>query len=613
MSFKFISDTFSVARDADHFVQLKTLKSPKSADQIWIAIEVVGDSRYARSVTQNIIDTIEESYFSPSDLGAYERFEQALKEVNIIIKNLKEKRKNFGDINAIVAAFSDGELHLTQSRNAEAYLIRRNKFSMISEGLSSRSNELFVNIASGEISPDDKLIFSTTRLLRLATHSQIAQLFKDGVAEAAEGIRELTSQDENLSLGVMTIHTKLITSHAGEPADRKKSAWLLAIKQKFNDWFGAMPERLNMGRFNLHKKNILIALAAVIGVLFLSVSFLMSSQRNKAIREEYRMKIEALNQDLNVANTKGYANDKEGANVILAKIEEEARGVLDSGYYRAETLDLIDKVQEARDNINNTDRLKKLAPYVDLTVKKEDIKSIGITSLNDNFFVYEFNRFYEIILDQVLEPRVIDETEAVIAATAIEDQDVLAFLTRSGRVIEYENGRVGFANTADQVWKSGVDIKSFGRNIYILNPDENQIYKYSRNRSSYSNANAYSKGADLSGALSMAIDGSVYVLKEGGNIIRIYKGKQEQFRLEDAAVDLSESTRIFTTTELENLYLLDPVNKRVVILTKSDSGISRYYGQLVFEDLENIKDFYVEKNESKLYLLTDKEVYKVDI
>lgn len=51
----------------------------------------------------------------------------------------------------------------------------------------------------------------------------------------------------------------------------------------------------------------------------------------------------------------------------------------------------------------------------------------------------------------------------------------------------------------------------------------------------------------------------------------------------------------------------------MVIVTKSDSGNSRYYGEVVFEDFDNVAGIYVEKNENKMHVLTDKEIYKIDI
>lgn len=614
MSFKFITDTFSVARDSDHFLQIKTLKKPNTEDQVYMAIEIIGDSKYARATSQGIIDTIDEEFFVKSELNVYERFERALKEVNIIIKTLKEKRKkSFGQINAIIAVFSSNELHLTQCNSAEAYLIRNNKFSMISEGLGDKSDDLFANIASGELRSEDKLIFSTARLLRLATHSQIVQAFSEGVAEAVETMRELSMTDDALSIGVIAIYTKMIQKPNSKPEQIIQNKFWIEFKKIAGTAIDFLMEKMGK-KESVNKKNILIAIGAAIVILVLSISFLMNSQRDKAIREEYRLKIVDLYSQLQTANTKSYANNKEGANTILDKVEKDSRDILTANYFRAEALALLEKIQETRDTINNTNRLKKVSPYVDLSKKSSDVKAIGMLSLDDNLFVYEFNKLYKIILDQVLDPKSIDNTEVVFTGTAMEDQDVLVFLTKSGRVVEYDDGQIRFASTADQKWQTGVDIDSYGKNIYILSPVNNQIYKYSRLREKYSNGSEYNSDADLKDAISMTIDGNVYVLKKGGTIVKIYKSKQEAFKIENLAVSLSDATQIFTSQKLENLYVLDPKNKRVVILDKNKNGLNaRYYGQVVFDKLNNIRAISVSDDEKTLYILTDTEVYKTDI
>ena len=85
MFFKLIADTFSVARDSEHFIQLKALKKPKTEDQVWVALEIVGDGKFARATAQSILETLEAVFFDHLELNAYERFEAALKETNLII------------------------------------------------------------------------------------------------------------------------------------------------------------------------------------------------------------------------------------------------------------------------------------------------------------------------------------------------------------------------------------------------------------------------------------------------------------------------------------------------------------------------------------------------
>ena len=235
MSFKILADTFSVARDSSHFVQLKTLKSPRTEDQIWVAFKIEGDTKYARSTMQSMIDTLDEVFFDNLDVDVYERLENALKEVNLTYKTLKEKRgaKSVGSISAIIAVFSGNELHLTQSADAEAYLIRKGKLSLISEGLASKSEDLFVNIASGELLPEDKILFSTSRLLRLATHNQLAQMCSERITEALDSIRELILSDSELSIGVTCISTKLPHRATASKAKRKGENKFLAMAGQY--------------------------------------------------------------------------------------------------------------------------------------------------------------------------------------------------------------------------------------------------------------------------------------------------------------------------------------------------------------------------------------------
>ena len=629
MPFKIIADTFSVSRDADHFLLLKTLKKPRTEDQVWLTIEIVDNSKYARATAQSIIDTMEGVFFDNSEQDAYERFENALKEINLVYKNIQEKKgaKAVGVISAIIGVLSGDTLHITQSKTAEAYLIRKGRLSMISEGLTGKSDDLFVNIASGELLPEDKAIFATSRLLRLATQSQIVQIMADGVTEALDSVRDLVLSDTELSIGVTCLHVKLpqrapvavadVADKFGPYLDKAKEIWrkLAAVIhwQKIVD-FVSEKTGLKLKTKPLNRNKILIAILGAILLLIISVSFLMDSSRNGALREEYRLRIEAMNQDLHTANTKGYANDKETANAILDKVEKESRDILGTNYFRAEALALLEKVQQTRDSINNTVRLSEAKPFADLSVKKPNVSAVGIASLDDNFYVYEYNTLFQIILNQVLDPKTIDETEVVVSATAMEDFGLIAFLTQSGRIIEYEGGQFRFAATEDANWQPGVDLAAYGKYLYLLSPAKNQIFKYTRLRANYSAATEYNVDADLKDAISIAIDGDIYVLKKGGELIKIYKSKNQPFAIEDMAADLSEATKIYTSTEIKSLYILDPANKKVIVVDKDVNGTPRYKKQIVFEELTDpVQSLYVDKAEDKLYLLTKNAIYQIDI
>ena len=78
-------------------------------------------------------------------------------------------------------------------------------------------------------------------------------------------------------------------------------------------------------------------------------------------------------------------------------------------------------------------------------------------------------------------------------------------------------------------------------------------------------------------------------------------------------MDLSTVNQIYTGLELDHLYILDSENSRVIMVQKMQSGNGLYRRQLVFEEFPDIKDIYVNKSEDKIYLLTGKEIYQVDL
>ncbi|QQR83396.1 hypothetical protein IPJ72_06425 [Candidatus Peregrinibacteria bacterium] len=424
-------------------------------------------------------------------------------------------------MNCVIAAFAGHELNLTQTGDGEAYLIRKNKFSNLTDALRGKNKELFVNIASGEMMPDDKLVFTTDRLLRMVTHNQLAQWLSEGVSESTEAIRDTVMADESSSIAIASLHVKIMAASSGPLPALKNSEQWERLSHTFGKWMGKAKEKIEESEWaqripSLGSKNILWILAASVVVLVAAVAFLMNSSRTSAIRSEYSAKLEKLNQDLQVANTKGFSSDTLTANAILEKIENEVGTIMATPYFHEESLDLLDRVKATRDDINNIKRLKEVTPFIDLTAKKSEVNAIGLNQLDDKLYAFEYNTLHEIILDQALDPKQIDEDEVMIESASLGEQNSLLFLTQSGRIIEYSGGKFSFADTDDQSWKSGVDIAAYGRFLYLLSPANNQIYKYPRLRSNFSSGSAYNNDADLSGAVSMAIDGSIYVLKSSG-------------------------------------------------------------------------------------------------
>ncbi|HSD12532.1 MAG TPA: hypothetical protein VLC10_03160, partial [Patescibacteria group bacterium] len=94
----------------------------------------------------------------------------------------------------------------------------------------------------------------------------------------------------------------------------------------------------------------------------------------------------------------------------------------------------------------------------------------------------------------------------------------------------------------------------------------------------------------LSQAVSMAIDGSVYVLRKDGSISRIVKGLQEQFAVSPADPPVTAPLRL-RTEEASDLFVLDSSPARILRYNKKTGVLMAQY---VSDSLKGATDFAID-------------------
>ena len=161
-------------------------------------------------------------------------------------------------------------------------------------------------------------------------------------------------------------------------------------------------------------------------------------------------------------------------------------------------------------------------------------------------------------------------------------------------------------------WQRITTARGFGSNLYLLDrATDSQIWKYLGLDEGLSGKKEYLVGDvfDLSEAVDMAIDGSVWVLFSDGTIVKYTQGKKDAFQVIGLDQPLGETVKIFTSPEVEHLYLLDRANTRVVALNKSGEYASQYQ----WSGIAGVKDFVVSETLGKIFFLTGEKVFTIDL
>jgi hypothetical protein len=631
-----------------------------------------------KSVAETIFGAIVDTFERNPQSDPYDRFEDALKNANREMKKLSPNLKKTPDL--VIAFFDFHNLYLTQSGDSEVYLLRNSTVSQISEA-PENGDSFFLNILSGQVTLEDTILLTSTRLLRVITHSQLADMFaRSNFDDAVRSLRQHLSlhSEEPILLSAIGIGKKSNIGSAGflskmvskishteilpqreEVSILERPEGSLAVEEReevfeeeyeevempykkteeslfSEDDFAPEPEEMNPTRPTEDKmsafrkpsfrksiplpkqlpsrRKMMIIAGSIFSVLVvvLGVRWIMNfeSASEAVLREQLDIAREARQQ----ADTFLLQGDRQAAGEQLEQAREAVKQVLssDSRSFRSDAQFLLADIEEKQLQVENAKK-GELNLVADFSTKNDAVDAIGLLDLRGTHFGYDKNTVYKTVRNLVEKGIKISEKENIVVGGILEDQNTLVFLTDLPRIIEYKDGIVTPMTTDDATWKNGLAIQTYGKYLYVLDPVENQIWKYERSRSKYTGASPYNKGADLSQAVSFAIDGAVYVLSADGSIQKTFRGEKADFRFRDLPSKpfSGNGLKIYTNANLDYLYILDPDNSRILIFTKGDQ-FATYKKQILF-DLPGVKDFAIDDAGQRATVIAGDKTYEVSL
>lgn len=167
-------------------------------------------------------------------------------------------------------------------------------------------------------------------------------------------------------------------------------------------------------------------------------------------------------------------------------------------------------------------------------------------------------------------------------------------------------------------WSDLRAIASFGGNIYLLDGKSNQIFKYTPTAAGYSaQASPYFPANDrpiLNKAVDMAIDGDVWILNDNGTVMRYRAGVPIPFQLGTLPIPLKNPVAIFTSPEVDSLYIADAGNERIVEFDKNGKFVRQFKPYAEKGDVfKNLRDFTVNETKRKLYFINADAAYMANV
>ncbi len=370
---------------------------------------------------------------------------------------------------------------------------------------------------------------------------------------------------------------------------------------------------------NLPSRFKIISSFAVILVLGFFVFRGIEQKQLKEYRQQFTLIQETVSQAdtyLLLAESNSQAN-KQAAD-LLADAWDKISPLSDLSVsfpadFSNDILNLKNDVSSKLSKISNLKMIEDIQPIYEF--KTEDFIPQRMISLQDN--LYLFSPYAENVaeLNGNNEERVLQKNESFNSASPFSNA-VLLF-SKPNKLTLLKNGSLQDLATLQNPPYASFNYKDFAAyqgNLYLLESKQNVIIKYpylGNNQWGQPQSWLTSPLSDNADDLrSMAVDGSLWLLNADNSVDRYYAGALVDTLKMNIFPRPRDFTKIFTSSQLPYLYLLEPSQKRIVVIDKISGATVT---QLQSQDFNNLLDFTVSENGKAIYLLDGLKVYQISV
>lgn len=477
-------------------------------------------------------------------------------------------------------------LYLVATRNQEAVLTRNDKHTVFFQ---ENPQSLSLRSASGYLKAGDTLVFKTPEFTQVVSDDKLQELLTTGnISETVEKIAPEIHSLENSSL-VAALFIKFIPQTLEEvPTPPPPLPFLRSEKVKEN------------------KPLKLIALL-IFFLLVGTISINYFAQKNLKEQKVYQQKITLINQKI-----------KEGTPDALSLGQKTLAELIKKYPKNSQKFKELNNLKKNLNNVlNSVIKIYKVTPgvFYDLTIIKNKAVGSNVSIFADNLAVLDrVNNSVYLLNLKNKSPEIVAGGKNTVGVKFLTLYGANTYLLNPDKNILQVDNEAKKTKTlfSKDNWGNILSFSSFAGNLYLLDQKNNQIWKYIKTDSGFSDVKNYltaDTAPDFSSALSMAIDGSVYLLKKDGLIQKFTQGSIDNFNISGLDSNLGNEGQIFTSDEVKNLYILDKTNKRIVVLGKNGA----YAGQYFIDIIAKSSSFAVSETLQKIFLLAGDKIYSIEL
>ena len=368
------------------------------------------------------------------------------------------------------------------------------------------------------------------------------------------------------------------------------------------------------------KKNLV---SVFLLVIFLLLGFFIFKREEQAKLKEYKLILAAVNQDILQADNFLFLKNEEKAFTILkdswqkllpltekkSAIQKEAvslKNALEGKLEKASNLEKIAEPELFFEFDQGDEPKGSSSPFANARVKEFIPQKMAYFEGSHYFFSSFSDNVYK--LTSKAEKSVLPTDQRFNEATPLNNY--LLFLQKPNLVFLLSNDQFQDTLALKLPYPDFTpkDLAAYQSSLYFLDGKNGEIIKY---------PGPISVGKDnpqlwlrrdtkkATDAKSVAVNGNVWVLNADNTIFRYFGGDFQNSIVPSFFPFPKDLLKI--SAQLESIYLLEPAQKRLIVLTKTGEVIKQFQS----EKFDNLKDFAVSENGRTIWLLNGVKVYQI--
>lgn len=552
----------------------------------------------AVSAGREVLSRLHEEYFGNLDGSIFQRLGEAVEKV------CQER----GQVEITAAVLSGNALYLAVFGQGKVWLKRQDKFGLVLSG----GGEL--KSSSGFVKDGDILLLGSEKFWSVVGEGTIRVSLANGdIHEAVEVLAPVVLGHEKTAevAAVLSLFKKETIEELSKIEEEEEvipAAEDSSPKRK--NIFSFLPQKriFVCRRDGSGKKKIYFILGLFLLVLLLGLA-------GFGIQKKIASKRQSRQEELLAKVREKFDQGK----ALLSSETAEARKIAQ------EAKTELQLILEKEKNLKNGELLKQeIEDFLAASVQEisteptlfMDLNLIADGASGKTFFLQDGSLSILDSLRQKVYSLNIEKKSSDIYSFSAENAEfitgfgnkVFVFSAKGVEEIDLKTKTASLKISQDSNWKTLVGLGTFGGNLYLLDKGAGTIWRYLNADGSFGAGKNWLADSvpDMTKAVSVAIDGSIWILTEGG-VLKFAFGKQESFSLSKMPESFENSVKIYTSEKEENLYVMDKGRGKIYQIAKTGEFKIAYS----WEGIKQADDLVAIESSKKIFLLSGSKVYEI--